>query len=747
MKLDLTEEQQMLCDSVARLLQTESSMARVRAVEATGFDPVLWNQMREMGVLSMRVAESSGGGGMGLLDAVLVAEHAGCHLASIPFAEALSAKGLLAHLEGQVAARYLADALDGEVVVLHPRELRDDEPLVLPTTASVVIALRGNEVLAIRNLDQCDEEEKLLCSNLGNEPIALFAPGCVGVRHLVARGPSARAAFLAALDEWKLLKAAMLVGLSAQALQMAADYSRERTQFGRPIGAFQGIAHPLADALTEIDGARLLIWHAIWAIAHGKEDAGALISMAWWWSAKASSNAVARALHTFGGYGVSLEYDIQLYYRRGKAWSLLAGDPQQELHQVADRLWPRGGTSGFDTRLPEVGEVSMQFGYGCDAEHFAEEVRAFFSEHLTDAYKAHAHHSVAGYHPQFHQQLAQAGLLFPHWPEEYGGRGKTPFDMAALGEVFEEFNWQRITGPITNQVAQIVMRFGNDELKQEVLPRFASADALACMGFTEPSCGSDVFAAKTRAARADDGSGDWIIDGQKIFTTAANLADYIFLLVRTGVEQPKHAGLSLFLVPMNSPGIEVQAVHTMQDERTNITYLLQVRVADRYRIGEVNGGAAVMAATLELEHGGDQYRISFSNMYQHALTWARNTYRGGVPLIDDADVRRRLASVAVHVTIAKDLCYRSIWATENAIPGRAAYGPMSKLFSTERYLADAADLMDLAAPYSLFADRHGLGHVEIGYRQAMGMTIYGGTSEVHRSLIAEQGLKMPRSRT
>lgn len=737
MNLDLTEEQKMLRDSVDRLLQKESSPERVRAAEASGFDSALWQELLSAGIASMRVPEHSGGGGMGLLDAALVAEQAGRYLASVPLAEALAVGPLLAHLDGQLAARFLADMLEGELVVLHPRELRVGEQEAIPTAASAVIALCGDEVLAVRNIRAAPQ------ANLGSDSSALIVALGDDVDadcQVVARGPEVRRAFLAAVEEWKILKSAMLVGLSSQALELAATYSRERKQFGRAIGSFQGIAHPMADALTEIDGARLLVWRAIWGIAHGEPDAAANVSMAWWWSTQATGNAVARALHAFGGYGVSLEYDIQLYYRRGKAWALQAGDPQLELQTVADRLW----NAHHDVPLPDAGEVRIRFGYGEEAERFAGEVRGFFEKNLTDELRAHAHHSAAGYHPEFHRKLARAGLLYPHWPEEYGGRGKTAFDMAALGEVFEAFGWQRITGPITNQVAQIVMRFACDEIKKEALPRFASGEALACLGFTEPGSGSDVFAAKTRAVR--DGN-DWIIDGQKIFTTAADIAHYVFLLVRTDPDAAKHAGLTLFLVPMDLPGIEVQAVHTVQDERTNITYLSGVRVSDRYRIGEVNGGMAVMSATLELEHGGDQYRISFSSMLNHAVQWATTTMRDGVPLIENIDVRRRLARIAVHTTIAKVLCYRSIWATGAKIPNRAAFGPMSKLFSTERYQADAIDLMDLAAPATLFADKDGLGHVELGYRQSIGMTIYGGTSEVHRSLIAEQGLGMPKSRS
>src|SRR5690606_33207003 len=117
-------------------------------------------------------------------------------------------------------------------------------------------------------------------------------------------------------------------------LDMAATYACEREQFGRLIGGYQGIAHPLADSLAEVEGLQLLVWRAIWAIADNREDAAAGIPMARWWADEAAGRAAARALHPFGGYGVSLEYDIQLYYRRAKAWSLLGGDPQQALAEV-----------------------------------------------------------------------------------------------------------------------------------------------------------------------------------------------------------------------------------------------------------------------------------------------------------------------------------------------------------------------------------------------------------------------------
>jgi len=735
MNLTLTEQQQLLRDTVARLFASESTPSRVREAEATGFDPQLWSQLVELGIPMMRVPADTGGSDLGLLDALLVAEEAGRHLASAPLAECLPAARLLSRLDSPGAAELLARIAQGAVVSLLPLPLDSKAPLVVPgaRAAEAVLALDGKRVFALRGKALQQPQ-----ANLGDDSCVVLDANQLATleRQHLASSDSARRAYLAAVEEWKMLKGAMLAGLSRQAIQLAADYSCERKQFGKAIGSFQGIAHPLADCLTEVDGGQLLLWHAVAAISRNERDAAALIAMAWWWAGQSANRAVARALHSFGGYGVSLEYDIQLYYRRARGWSLLAGDPAQELDAAAERLW----NPDPHMPLPDAGETSIEFGYGEQAARFAQEVRAFFETNLTDELKSHAHHSVDGYHVGFNRQLAEAGMLFPHWPEEWGGRGKTPFDMHALQEVFETYNWQRITGPITNQVAQIVMRFASEEAKQEALPRFARGQALACLGFSEPSCGSDVFAAKTRATRIDNG--DWLIEGQKIFTTAANLADYCFLLARTDPDAPKHAGLTLFLVPMNLPGIEVHPVHTVQDERTNITFFSAVRVHDQYRVGAVNAGTSVMAATLELEHSGDHYRISFWNMYRHAVDWAREQNRLG-----EQDVRRRLARVAVHTIIARDLCYRATWSVQAQVPNRAAYGPMSKLFSTEQYQRDAIDLMELCAPYSLLRDDHGVGLVELGYRQSIGMTIYGGTSEIHRSLIAEQGLGMPRSRT
>ena len=743
MKLNLNDDQLMLQDTVARLFKAEATPERVRAAEySNGFDADLWQQVVAMGLHAMRMTEQSGGLDMSLLDAAIVCEQMGRTIAPVPLSEAIAANRLLSLLDadpsGPVSTSH-EKVMNGSLLSFLPVEIQGDDPVLVPWAAIAegVIALEGQQVLLIEGLAGNVTPN---LGSAGHRLCVLSGANAEGNRTLLAEGHAAREQFLATVEEWKLLAAAALAGLARQALDMAATYACEREQFGRPIGGFQGIAHPLADSLADIEGLQLLVWQAICSIAKKQPDAAATISMAWWWAGQASGRAVARALHTFGGYGVSLEYDIQLYYRRAKAWSLLAGDPQRELVAVGDRLW-----GSVNCPLPDSGEITLDFSLGQEAEKMAAEVRDFFEAHLTDDLRAKAHHSVAGYDEAFSRKLCAAGLRYPHWPVEYGGRGATPFEMAALNAVFEDYGWERITGPVTNQIAFSLMGFAREEVKQQILGKFARGEALACLGFSEPASGSDIYAAKTRAVRDGD---DWIINGQKIFTTSGNLASYIYLLTRTNPDVPKHKGLTIFIVPMDLPGIEIQPVHTLQDERTNITYLENVRVPDKYRLGEVDGGLQVMLHTMEMEHGGaDQYRLNYQSMLDNAIAWARTTRRNGSTIIDEPATRLRLAPVAVKHAVAKVLCYRSLWASHYRVPGRSHFGPVSKLFATEAYLQDSRELMDLAAPWSLFEDRHGAGHIELGYRQSIGTTIYGGTSEIMRSLIAEHGLGLPKSRS
>jgi alkylation response protein AidB-like acyl-CoA dehydrogenase len=738
-KLEESAEQRLLRESFAQLFASESSADRVRAAEATGFDPALWKQLVETGALTMRAPASVDGGGASLHDAAIVVEEAGRRLASVPLAQAIVAARVLGECESAVAREAYASIRDGRAVVtLALDDWRDRPEQLLPfgVGADSLLGLDGDDLVLLEGGGAPAD------ADLGSSGAAIWRLADQD-RRVLASGPEARACFAAAREEWKLLSSAGLVGLSREALEMAGRYATEREQFDRPIGVFQGVAHPLADSVADVEGARWLIAKALWALATSRRDAAALVSMGFVWTAEAATRAVARALHVYGGYGLSLDYDVQLYHRRGKAWALAAGDPREELELVAARLWD----DDAPLALPNAGDVSLDFTLGEDAAAFAARARTFFEAHLTDELRAHAHHAWEGHHPDFQRQLADAGLLFPAWPSAYGGQDCHAYEMAALAGVFHEFGWTRFAITTTDMVARTLMAFATEELKQEVLPRIARGDAISSLGFTEPAAGSDVAAAQTRAVRDGD---RWRINGQKMFTSGANLAQYVFLLTRTNPDVPKHKGLTMFLVPLDTPGIEIQAVETLSDERTNCTYYTDVLLPDAYRVGAVDGGWSVIAHALELEHGVGP-SLSLREMLAGAVAWARETSRNDAPAIESPLVRARLARAAIHTEVAAVINERALQASAEKIDD-PAIGPIAKFFTTDRFIEDAADLMDLCAPDSLrrapAGERStGAAAVEFGYRLSTATAIYGGTSEIMKSIVAQASLGMPRSRS
>lgn len=731
MQLDISEDRRILQDHVEKLLRNASTPERIRSVEPLGFDPSLWAELAEFGLFSLRAPTAAGGMGMALLDALLVAELLGRHLASVPAIEAMTAAALLARIAPEHPL--LGQALGGEVIVtlaLQDASLHAEQLVPGGGVSHAILAMRGSDLVLLSQTPPMAAP-----ANLGGLPLGRL-PQADGI--VLVSGDPARDAFDAAMEEWRLLTAAAMAAAAHKAIENAAAYAGERILFGKPIGSFQGVAHALADSLADVEGAQWLARWGVHALAREtKEAAQAASPMAFWWAATTCSRAVERALHVFGGYGLAIEYDAHLYFRRVRGWALAMGDPASILDDVANRLW-----RGAAVALPESGDSDLDFSYGDEAEALAAELNRFFEAELTPQVRANAHFSFEGHDWTIHRKLAQAALLFPSFPPEYGGRGADRYAEAAATRIWEEQGYTRFVQSVANIVAHVVMWFGSAELKEEVLPRIIGGEIACSLGFSEPQGGSDVFSAKVRSIR--DG-GDWIIDGQKMWTSGAEWADFVLLLTRSDSEGPKHAGLTMFLVPLKAEGVSITPIHTFQDERTNATFYDRVRISDRYRIGEIGGGTAVMASTLKLEQGGQGSTANQQSMISDALLWARAQDAAGHTPMDNSAVRARLAQAYIRMMVSDVLTRRGLWHANQEGGGNRAYGPMSKLFATEAYKFSAADLADLTG--ATLRGRNPLGRIETHHRRSIGTTIYGGVSEVHRSMVAEVALGMPRSRT
>jgi len=322
MDLNLSEEQQQLVDTFASLYAKESTGERVRAVEATGFDPALWERLVETGVLEMAVDEASGGWGATLLDLSLVAEQHGRHLGSAPLIETQVAARLLARAAGGPALALLERALAGtELVTFALHQPSDGVLRLVPAgaVADTVVFFDDGRLLSAESRGAATA-----VANLGALPVADVA---LGAPTELAAGALAAESYQSAVDDWLALMAGALTGLARRAVEIGVDYVKERHAFGVLIGSFQAVAHGLADAATAVDGAELLSREAAWSAG---EEAGRfreLAALAFGFSTDTARSSSYASLHYHGGYGFMMEYDIQLYYRRAKAWPAQFGEP------------------------------------------------------------------------------------------------------------------------------------------------------------------------------------------------------------------------------------------------------------------------------------------------------------------------------------------------------------------------------------------------------------------------------------
>jgi alkylation response protein AidB-like acyl-CoA dehydrogenase len=384
----------------------------------------------------------------------------------------------------------------------------------------------------------------------------------------------------------------------------------------------------------------------------------------------------------------------------------------------------------------------MDFRLGDKAEKFRGEVRAWLAQHLTPEVLEHEERTGDGINLGAHRAMAARGWVAANWPREYGGQERDPYEMYALEAELQRSNYPRNVFITTSLVGNTLRVVGTERQKREILPRIVSGEVIISLGYSEPHSGSDIADARTRAERDGD---HWRIDGQKMFTTGAHLANYVFVLARTDPALSKRQGLTLFLVPTDLPGFEAQAVHTLGGERTNLTFYSGVRVPDWLRVGEVNGGWDVMKVALSLEQGIG-YTGGADVLLDSALAWARRSGRIAEPLL-----RERLARVALCAEVGNLLERRSVWAAATSDRSARVAGPMAKLYSSEIFVAAASDLMDLLGPDALERNADPASAAEgntVEYLQRFchGTTIYAGTSEVMRSQIAEAGLGLPRSR-
>ncbi|OBF36794.1 acyl-CoA dehydrogenase [Mycobacterium sp. ACS1612] len=360
-----------------------------------------------------------------------------------------------------------------------------------------------------------------------------------------------------------------------------------------------------------------------------------------------------------------------------------------------------------------------------DDRAFRDELRAFLAAIVTDDVIARDRETGENFDEGVHLALGDAGYLAADFKDEADGgfsRLRRRIWNLEIGRAHTPwFHWG-----ITAMVARAVEHYGSPELKEEVLPKVLSGHVRLCLGYTEPEGGSDVATCKTRAVRDNEG---WVINGSKMFTSNAHNAQYVYLITNTDPDAPKHKSLTMFLVPLGSPGVEIQPLRTVDGDRTNITYYSDVRIEDKYRVGDVNSGWTVLRDALNDEHGtverGDDGLQKLAAMTEHLLLLADAVDHVAARAGDDDAVNYRLG--------------RSIARMEAAMSTPDMFGRVA-IAQTMRDVAP--ELMDIMGTAAALSNEP----AEYIFRLAGPTGIYGGTLEVFRNMIAQHALGLGRPR-
>jgi 3-oxocholest-4-en-26-oyl-CoA dehydrogenase alpha subunit len=372
-----------------------------------------------------------------------------------------------------------------------------------------------------------------------------------------------------------------------------------------------------------------------------------------------------------------------------------------------------------------------------DDQAFLDETRAFLTELVTDEVKRRDRDTGDNFDEGVHLALGAAGYLESEWKgADEGGFSRVRRRIWELEKRRAHVPW--VTWGTTSMVARSVAAFGKPELVEEVLPKVFSGEVRMCLGYTEPEGGSDIATCKTRAVRDGDG---WVINGSKMFTTGAHNCQYTFLITNTDPQAQKHKSLTMFLLPLDLPGIEIQGIRTIDGDRTNIVYYSDVRVSDKYVLGEVNSGWTVLRGPLDAEHGAVAaaddgladvaimaHQAGFMSTAVDAIAASvGQPTSAGDRLVDDGSVAYRLGRSAARMEAS---------LSTPSIFGRVAMAQAMRDIG--------ADLMDIAGPAALLPiETDGAaddGASEYLYRFAPLAGIYGGTLEVFRNMIAQHVL-------
>lgn len=375
-----------------------------------------------------------------------------------------------------------------------------------------------------------------------------------------------------------------------------------------------------------------------------------------------------------------------------------------------------------------------------------DELRAYFAELVTPEQRMEqdAEEEMGATWQGMVRRMGKDGWLGIGWPKEFGGQGRGPIDQLIF---YEEANRAGAPIPLVtiNTVGPTIAQYGTDEQKAFFLPKILAGEIQFAIGYSEPEAGTDLASLRTRAVRSGD---EYIVNGQKVFTTGGHVAEYVWLACRTDPDAPKHRGISILIVDTTDPGYTCTPIHTVAGGFTNATYYKDVRVPVNRLVGEENGGWRMITTQLNFERVAMGPSGRIFRALDAVTQWARETLGpDGGRMIDQEWVRITLARVRARAEACSLLNWRIAAMQEHGLPNPGDASAL-KVYGTELRIEATRLLMEVLGPEaSIQKGSPGAlldGMLEVGYRGAIVGTFGGGVNEVQREIVGAAALGMPR---
>lgn len=742
-----TDEQQNLIEAISQLLTRHwggGAAHKLIQDPAQVSELPLWSALAEMGIAGLPIPESLGGSGGTWSDLAVAAEALGSVVAPTPVITAAGALGALSapHVQaddllpqlasGQLVATVAWTDKTGmpgatghfEVTAEHGARrvlVSGAAALTLTPEAHVVVLLADGptgpllvavpttaDTVRIQPTNSLDLLRPIGAVTMGR------APGTV-----LAEGDDAVAAIQRSLVTAGLALASELTGVASHCLWAAVDYAAKREQFGKPIGSFQAVKHKCADMLAHVELARATVREVAGLLDAGSsaDTLDQAVALALLESVTAAQQVTADYIQVLAGVGFTWEHEAHLYYRRAGAAAPLFGGPAAH----RERLDP--------TRRGASTSVAAHTSPGSPAAELAETVRVLLPLHRAqwgddDSFDARL---------SWQQRLHSAGWMAPHWPEQFGGRGLSIVDQVACDQVLAAERAPLMAGILgVNNVAPTLMHYGTPEQQLHLAAIQAGAEVW-CQGFSEPSSGSDLASLRTRAVLDGD---DFVINGQKVWTSEGVEATHCLLLVRTDPQAPPHKGISALLVPMDTPGITRRPITQITGEGGFAeVFFDDVRVPRSALLGPLHQGWQVTMTTLGFERAG--VIILAGRLEQTVIDLVADVQAHNLDSHARAELTDRLCAARAVGLLGKRALGR---IAAGGTPG-AEHAVIKLVWSTTMQAIGDTHLRVLGLS-GLAAGTGAAAHRD--YLMSRSATIAGGTTEIMRNILAERVLGMPK---